>query len=197
MNSHTHLTDDELVKMYANGNNEAFDSLLNRYKSKLYSYIFYTVHNEDLANDIFQETFVKVILSIQSKHYAPSGKFYAWITRIAHNMIMDQYRQKNCDTLISEDPETGQITGDVTLSDPSFEMQQVYDQSLNDVVTLYKMLPEAQSQIVFMRFYQDMSFKEIAEELGICIYTALGRMRYAIINMKRIAAEKNISFEMK
>ncbi len=197
MNSHTHLTDDELVKMYANGNNEAFDSLLNRYKSKLYSYIFYTVHNEDLANDIFQETFVKVILSIQSKHYAPSGKFYAWITRIAHNMIMDQYRQKNCDTLISEDPETGQITGDVTLSDPSFEMQQVYDQSLNDVVTLYKMLPEAQSQIVFMRFYQDMSFKEIAEELGISINTALGRMRYAIINMKRIAAEKNISFEMK
>ena len=196
MNSHTHLTDDELVKMYANGNNEAFDSLLNRYKSKLYSYIFYTVHNEDLANDIFQETFVKVILSIQSKHYAPSGKFYAWITRIAHNMIMDQYRQKNCDTLISEDPETGQITGDVTLSDPSFEMQQVYDQSLNDVVTLYKMLPEAQSQIVFMRFYQDMSFKEIAEELGISINTALGRMRYAIINMKRIAAEKNISFEM-
>jgi len=197
MNSHTHLTDDELVKMYANGNNEAFDSLLNRYKSKLYSYIFYTVHNEDLANDIFQETFVKVILSIQSKHYAPSGKFYAWITRIAHNMIMDQYRQKNCDTLISEDPETGQITGDVTLSDPSFEMQQVYNQSLNDVVTLYKMLPEAQSQIVFMRFYQDMSFKEIAEELGISINTALGRMRYAIINMKRIAAEKNISFEMK
>ena len=110
---------------------------------------------------------------------------------------MDQYRQKNCDTLISEDPETGQITGDVTLSDPSFEMQQVYDQSLNDVVTLYKMLPEAQSQIVFMRFYQDMSFKEIAEELGISINTALGRMRYAIINMKRIAAEKNISFEMK
>ena len=196
MGFHNHLTDDELVKMYANGDNEAFDSLLNRYKSKLYSYILYTVHDEDTANDIFQETFVKVILSIQSKHYAPSGKFYAWITRIAHNMIMDFYRQKNNENMVSDDAENGQRLNNERLSDPSYEMQQVYEQSLSDVVVLYKMLPKAQSEIVFMRFYQDMSFKEIAEELGISINTALGRMRYAIINMKRIAAEKNISFEM-
>ena len=98
---------------------------------------------------------------------------------------------------IQEDPETGQVANNVELSDPSFEMQQVYDQSISDVVKLYKMLPDVQREIVFMRFYQDMSFKEIAEELGISINTALGRMRYAIINMKRIAAEKNISFEMR
>ncbi len=197
MDFYSHLTDDELVKMYANGSNEAFDSLLSRYKNKLFSYIFYTVHDEDMANDIFQETFVKVILNIQSGNYVPSGKFYAWITRIAHNMIMDQYRQQGLNNFIQEDPETGQVANNVELSDPSFEMQQVYDQSISDVVKLYKMLPDVQREIVFMRFYQDMSFKEIAEELGISINTALGRMRYAIINMKRIAAEKNISFEMR
>ena len=197
MDFYSHLTDDELVKMYANGSNEAFDSLLSRYKNKLFSYIFYTVHDEDMANDIFQETFVKVILNIQSGNYVPSGKFYAWITRIAHNMIMDQYRQQGLNNFIQEDPETGQVANNVELSDPSFETQQVYDQSISDVVKLYKMLPDVQREIVFMRFYQDMSFKEIAEELGISINTALGRMRYAIINMKRIAAEKNISFEMR
>ena len=197
MDFYSHLTDDELVKMYANGSNEAFDSLLSRYKNKLFSYIFYTVHDEDMANDSFQETFVKVILNIQSGNYVPSGKFYAWITRIAHNMIMDQYRQQGLNNFIQEDPETGQVANNVELSDPSFEMQQVYDQSISDVVKLYKMLPDVQREIVFMRFYQDMSFKEIAEELGISINTALGRMRYAIINMKRIAAEKNISFEMR
>ena len=197
MDFYSHLTDDELVKMYANGSNEAFDSLLSRYKNKLFSYIFYTVHDEDMANGIFQETFVKVILNIQSGNYVPSGKFYAWITRIAHNMIMDQYRQQGLNNFIQEDPETGQVANNVELSDPSFEMQQVYDQSISDVVKLYKMLPDVQREIVFMRFYQDMSFKEIAEELGISINTALGRMRYAIINMKRIAAEKNISFEMR
>ena len=197
MDFYSHLTDDELVKMYANGSNEAFDSLLSRYKNKLFSYIFYTVHDEDMANDIFQETFVKVILNIQSGNYVPSGKFYAWITRIAHNMIMDQYRQQGLNNFIQEDPETGQVANNVELSDPSFEMQQVYDQSISDVVKLYKMLPDVQREIVFMRFYEDMSFKEIAEELGISINTALGRMRYAIINMKRIAAEKNISFEMR
>ena len=110
---------------------------------------------------------------------------------------MDQYRQQGLNNFIQEDPETGQVANNVELSDPSFEMQQVYDQSISDVVKLYKMLPDVQREIVFMRFYQDMSFKEIAEELGISINTALGRMRYAIINMKRIAAEKNISFEMR
>ena len=106
MDFYSHLTDDELVKMYANGSNEAFDSLLSRYKNKLFSYIFYTVHDEDMANDIFQETFVKVILNIQSGNYVPSGKFYAWITRIAHNMIMDQYRQQGLNNFIQEEPET-------------------------------------------------------------------------------------------
>ena len=197
MSNLSQMTDEELAMQYVQGNNKAFDLLLSRNQSKLFSYILFVVHDQDVANDIFQETFVKVILNIQSGNYVPSGKFYAWITRIAHNMIMDQYRQQGLNNFIQEDPETGQVANNVELSDPSFEMQQVYDQSISDVVKLYKMLPDVQREIVFMRFYQDMSFKEIAEELGISINTALGRMRYAIINMKRIAAEKNISFEMR
>lgn len=190
-----HLTDDELVRLYASGNNEAFDSLLDRYKSKLYSYIYYTVHDEDTANDVFQETFVKVICSIQAHHYAPSGKFYAWTTRIAHNIIMDLFRQNNNENTIAEDEE-GLLLNEASLYDPSFEMQQIHNQSISDIVVLYKMLPKSQSEIVYMRFYQDMSFKEIADELGISINTALGRMRYALLNMKRLATEKNISFEL-
>ncbi len=187
------LTDDALVELYVNGNNEAFDTLLERYKSKLYSYIYYTVHDEDVANDIFQDTFVKVITYIQAGRYTPSDKFQAWITRISHNIIMDYYRNISTDDTTSSDYDNGEILNTVRLSDPSIEMQQVHDQTLAEVGQLYKMLPESQSQVIYMRFYQDMSFKEIAEELGISINTALGRVRYALINMRRIASEKNIS----
>ena len=178
------LTDDALVELYVNGNNEAFDTLLERYKSKLYSYIYYTVHDEDVANDIFQDTFVKVITYIQAGRYTPSDKFQAWITRISHNIIMDYYRNISTDDTTSSDYDNGEILNTVRLSDPSIEMQQVHDQTLAEVGQLYKMLPESQSQVIYMRFYQDMSFKEIAEELGISINTALGRVRYALINMR-------------
>ena len=187
------LTDDELVKLYTNGKNEAFDILLERYKSKLYSYIYYTVHDEDVADDLFQETFVKVIVYLQANRYIPSGKFQAWIRRIAHNMIMDYYRQKVGENIVHNNAEDGELLNNSNLADPSIEMQQVNNQTFSDVEKLYKMLPNVQSQVVFMRFYQDLSFKEIADELGISINTALGRMRYALINMRRIAEEKNIS----
>ena len=187
------LTDDALVELYVNGNNEAFDTLLERYKSKLYSYIYYTVHDEAVANDIFQDTFVKVITYIQAGRYTPSDKFQAWITRISHNIIMDYYRNISTDDTTSSDYDNGELLNTVRLSDPSIEMQQVHDQTLAEVGQLYKMLPKSQSQVIYMRFYQDMSFKEIAEELGISINTALGRVRYALINMRRIASEKNIS----
>jgi len=187
------LTDDELVKLYTNGKNEAFDILLERYKSKLYSYIYYTVHDEDVADDLFQETFVKVIVYLQANRYIPSGKFQAWIRRIAHNMIMDYYRQKVGENIVHNNSEDGELLNNSNLADPSIEMQQVNNQTFSDVEKLYKMLPNVQSQVVFMRFYQDLSFKEIADELGISINTALGRMRYALINMRRIAEEKNIS----
>ena len=190
------LTDDELVKMYAKGQNEAFDSLLERYKNKVYSYIFYTVHDEDTANDLFQETFMKVIVNIQSGRYAAEGKFQAWVTRIAHNMIMDFYRQRAGENTVGDESEDGQVFNNASLSDPSFESQQIHEQTLRDVKHLYHLLPQSQSEIVFMRFYQNLSFKEIADELGISINTALGRMRYAIINMRKMAAEKKISLAL-
>ncbi len=196
MEQSKHLTDDELVKMYADGNNEAFDLLLERYKTKLFSYIIYNTHDQDLANDIFQETFVKAIVKIQAGQYTSSGKFQAWINCIAHNIIMDYFRKKSYENTVSDDACDGQILNNLCLYDFSIESKHIHNQSLQDVVTLYQMLPQPQSQIVYMRFYQGMSFKEIAEELHISINTALGRMRYALINMKRMASEKNISFEL-
>ncbi|MDD4759596.1 MAG: sigma-70 family RNA polymerase sigma factor [Bacteroidaceae bacterium] len=190
------LTDDELVMMYANGNNEAFDILLDRYKSKLFSYIYYTVHDESLADDIFQETFVKVITRIQAHRYTASGKFQAWLTRIAHNLIIDYYRQKNNENSVSKDEVEYDVFNDMTSADFSYESQLVNEQTLSDVKTLCSLLPENQSQVVYMRYYSNMSFKEIADTLDISINTALGRMRYALINMRRMVSEKNISLTL-
>jgi RNA polymerase sigma-70 factor (ECF subfamily) len=189
-------TDDQLVSMYAQGNNEAFDVLLDRYKSKLYSYIFYTVHDEDLANDLFQETFVKVIMRIQEGRCQAAGKFQAWITPIAHNLIIDYYRDKANENLISNDEVDYDLLNDANLADSSHESQLVNKQTLNDVKLLCQALPESQSEVVRMRYYYNMSFREIADTLGISINTALGRMRYALINMRRMATEKNISLEI-
>jgi RNA polymerase sigma factor (sigma-70 family) len=190
------LTDDELVVMYANGNNEAFDTLLDRYKSKLFSYIYYTVHDESLADDIFQETFVKVITRIQAHRYTASGKFQAWLTRIAHNLIIDYYRQRSNENSISNDDVEYDLLNDVTLADASYESQLVNEQTLIDVKTLCTLLPKTQSEVVYMRYYNNMSFKEIADKLDISINTALGRMRYALINMRRMVSEKNISLTL-
>lgn len=190
------LTDDQLVEMYAQGNNEAFDVLLDRYKSKLYTYILLTVRDEDLANDLFQETFVKVIMRIQEGRYQPSGRFQAWITRIAHNLIMDSYRLRSGENVMSNDDDGPDLFNDAGLADESYEQQLVYCQTLEDVKKLCRMLPDNQSEVVYMRYYSNMSFKEIADKLGISINTALGRMRYALLNMRRMAAENHISLSL-
>lgn len=196
MNRFQNATDDELISLYANGCNEAFDQLLDKYQSKIYSYIYYAVHDEDAANDIFQETFVKVLTSIQDRKYVPSGKFQAWVTRIAHNIIMDSYRQTPGEELIIMDDEEENRHFAYEPIDSCFETTQIAQQTLSEVEKLYKMLPKAQSEIIFMRFYQDLSFKEIADELGISINTALGRVRYALINIRKIAESKNISLSL-
>lgn len=196
MNRFQNATDDELISLYANGCNEAFDQLLDKYQSKIYSYIYYAVHDEDAANDIFQETFVKVLTSIQDRKYVPSGKFQAWVTRIAHNIIIDSYRQTPGEELIIMDDEEENRHFAYEPIDSCFETTQIAQQTLSEVEKLYKMLPKAQSEIIFMRFYQDLSFKEIADELGISINTALGRVRYALINIRKIAESKNISLSL-
>ena len=190
------LTDDVLVARYAEGDNKAFDELLARYQSKLFNYIFFIVRNQEIAEDIFQETFVKAIVTIQQGRYTASGKFGAWLTRIAHNMIIDNFRQERSENTISNDEAEVDLFNDADLCDDNIEMQMVSEQTLADVRRLMDALPENQREVVYMRFYQDLSFKEIAEIIGVSINTALGRMRYALLNMRRIAEEKHIVLEV-
>lgn len=186
------LTDDKLVTMYAEGNDAAFDVLLSRYQDRLFSYILYLVRDEDRANDIFQETFVKVIMTIRQGRYTESGRFYGWLTRIAHNLVIDEYRNVENDNTISDEEMDGTLFNDANLVSSNVESDLINEQLLDDVRELMHRLPEEQYRVLFMRIYQGMSFKEIADETGVGINTALGRMHYAIMNMRRMANEKQI-----
>ena len=192
MQTMTTFTDDQLVAMYAKGNNEAFDTLLNRHQQRVYSYILHIVKDEELADDIFQETFVKAIMTIKQGRYTESGKFSAWISRIAHNLIIDFYRQEKSENTISADNEDTDLLNRRDLCDDNIEDQMVTEQIHTDIRRLIKALPESQREVLIMRYYKDMSFKEIADATGVSINTALGRMRYAIMNMRRIADENRI-----
>jgi RNA polymerase sigma-70 factor (ECF subfamily) len=196
MNSLKSLADYELVEMYSKGNDKAFDELLTRYQSKLYSYIFFIVRNVTLAEDLFQETFMKVITTIRQGSYAESGRFGAWLTRIAHNLIIDYFRQDKGDNVVSNDETEVDLFNDADLSDDDVETKLVNAQVLSDVRRLVGALPRPQREVVYMRFYQDLSFREIADIIGVSINTALGRMRYALINMRRMADEKGISLTL-
>lgn len=185
-------TDDRLVNLYIAGRDEAFDVLLERYKDRLYSYIFYSIHNADMADDFFQETFVKVITTLRSGRYTETGKFYPWLTRIAHNLIIDQFRtEKSENTLAKEDLEKD-LANSALYAESSTETQIVAEQTREEIFGLIDFLPETQREIVTMRIYNNLSFKEIAEQKGLSINTALGRMRYAVLNMRRMANERNI-----
>ena len=170
MDTWNNKADETLVALYAKGENQAFNVLLNRYKDKLYTYIYYIVRNSEMTEDIFQETFMKAIITIRQGRYNENGKFSAWLRRIAHNLIIDSFRQEKSENLVScDEPEVN---------------------ILNNVRRLMEFLPDEQREVVYMRFYQDLSFKEIAEQTGVSINTSLGRMRYAILNLRRMA-EKN------
>lgn len=186
------LTDDQLVATYAKGNNEAFDELLNRHQSRVFSYILHIVKNRDLAEDIFQETFVKAIMTIKQGRYSGNGKFAAWITRIAHNLVIDYYRQEKSENTVSTDEEETNLLNRKDLCEDNIEDTMVVEQIHKDVKRIIEALPESQREVLVMRYYRNMSFKEIADATNVSINTALGRMRYAIMNMRRIAEENNI-----
>lgn len=186
-------TDEQLVAAYVSGTNEAFDILLERHKERLYSYIFYIVRNADMADDLFQETFVKAIVTIRNGRYTETGKFSAWLTRIAHNLIIDQFRTERNENTVSNEETDGNLFNNAMLADSCVETRMVNEQTLLDVRRLMDKLPDNQRDVVFMRFYQDLSFKEIADITGVSINTALGRMRYAILNMRKMAAESHLS----
>lgn len=191
------MTDEELAVLYIEGNNRAFDLLLSNNQQKVFTYILFVVRNRDVANDVFQDTFVKVITQLQQRRYVPNGKFSAWVMRIAHNEIMDWYRDLKNGKIVegTKDNDLSNIGGvDVTLS--SIESQYVNSQVLNDVKRMMNMLPAPQREVVYMRYYQDMSFKEIAETTGVSINTSLGRMRYAILNLRRMAKEHDVQLQL-
>ena len=190
------MTDEELALAYIDGSDKAFDILLSRNHTKLYSYILFVVRDRELADDIFQETFAKVIVKLQERKYATTGKFSAWVMRIAHNVIMDLYREQRGGFVV--EPTANNDLSNMEGSDllvGNIENKYVNEQVLVDVKRMMNLLPEPQREVVFMRFYQEMSFKEIAEATHVSINTALGRMRYAVLNLRRMAKAYNMALQ--
>jgi len=197
MKSLNQLTDDVLVKIYEEGNNAAFEVLLSRYQSRVYAYIYQIVRDRELTEDIFQDTFFKAITTIQQGRYFESGRFLSWINRIAHNLIIDFYRKEKNENTVSAEVYDYEIFNTTKLSDLSIEDIRSNEQVLQDVVKMVEFLPVVQQEVVKMRFFEDLSFKEIAEKTGVSINTALGRMRYALLNMRKMAEEKDVYLEIK
>ncbi|MDR1729820.1 MAG: sigma-70 family RNA polymerase sigma factor [Prevotellaceae bacterium] len=189
------LTDEELVELYVNDTNEAFDILLLRHKSKVFSYIYHSVKDRDLANDLFQETFIKAITTIRQGRYTEKGKFIAWISRIAHNLIIDYFRRERNENTISNEESGVDLFNNVKLCDECIEDYMVREQVFEDVAKLMEHLPENQKEVLKMRYFEDLSFKEIADNTGVSINTALGRMRYAILNMRKLAEDNKIMLD--
>lgn len=191
------MTDEELALSYIDGNNRAFDLLLLRNQSNIYSYILFIVHDRETAEDLFQDTFVKAIAYMQDGRYTTSGKFAGWLMRIAHNTVMDWYRslaqfhfvEANKDNDLSNVSDPSLVVGNI-------ESQYINSQTLKDVRRLLDMLPMIQREVVYMRFYQQLSFKEIAETTNCSINTALGRMRYAVLNMRRMAKTYGMTLQL-
>lgn len=196
MNKLFSLADDELVGLYIDGDNRAFDVLIDKYKDKLFSYVFHIVKDAELANDIFQETFIKAITTINSGRYAANGKFAAWITRIAHNLIIDYYRQEKSENVQSCDCADYDLLNDRELCDETVEDWMVRNQIHSDVRRLVRALPKSQQDVLLLRYYKDMSFKEIADLTNVSINTALGRMRYAILNLRKMVEDNGIVLTM-
>ena len=195
MKSYKSHSDEELVKLYVQGNNEAFDALLSRYNTKVYNYIYGFVHNEALAEDLFQETFIKAIITLKQGGYSESGKFSSWLMRIAHNKVFDVFRLEKHDNTVSNDEYDVDLYDYSQLLVGNVEDNIVADQTIDELNYLITLLNEDQREIIKMRYYQELSFKEISDITGVSINTALGRMRYAILNLRKLAEEKNMLFQ--
>jgi RNA polymerase sigma factor (sigma-70 family) len=188
-----HLSDQELVKRFIQGDQASIEILINRHKNKVFTYIILIVKNQQLAEDIFQDTFIKVIRSLKDGKYRDNGKFVSWVIRIAHNLTIDHFRkEKQFSTFSNEDYEAD-IFNTRKLADGTIEDILVENQIIHEVKLLIEELPEDQKQVILLRHYGGLSFKEIAEQTGVSINTALGRMRYALINLRKLIEQKNLS----
>jgi len=188
------MTDEELALSYINGNNQAFDELLSRSQDKIFNYIMYIVKDEDLANDLFQETFLKAITKMRSGRYTDTGKFFWWLTRVAHNVIIDYYRAQKSSKIVepTKDNDLSNLSSN-SLIDSNRESELANEQVLRDVKKLVEALPESQREVVIMRYFQELSFKEIAEMTGVSINTSLGRMRYALMNLRKLTHQHGVN----
>ncbi|MBX7094917.1 MAG: sigma-70 family RNA polymerase sigma factor [Flavobacteriales bacterium] len=189
------LGDTQLVREYQNGNEKAFEVLMSRHSDRVFSYIVYMVKDRQLAEDIFQDTFVKIVNTLKSGKYNEEGKFLPWVMRISHNLIIDTFRRSAKMPTVEPKNEDHDIFGSLRVYDENVQDKLITDQILKDVRRLVEYLPDEQREVVMMRHFSDMSFKEIAEATNVSINTALGRMRYALINLRRMVEEKSIALD--
>ncbi|MFN2378797.1 MAG: RNA polymerase sigma factor [Bacteroidales bacterium] len=187
------ITDRELVNSFIEGNTSSIEHLIQRHKGKVFTYITMYMRDRSLAEDIFQETFLKVINSLREGKYRDDGRFLSWVMRIAHNLIIDHFRRERQNSVLSNDNYEGDLFNSRHLSEANIEDNLVYNQIIEDVRRLLDELPEDQREVVMLRHYAGLSFREIAEQTNVSINTALGRMRYALINIRKMMEEKNIS----
>mgnify|MGYP001793653885 CR=1 FL=1 len=188
------ISDSQLVSLYKNGNEEAFEQLLTRHKSRVFTTIYLIVKDNYVAEDLLQETFVKVVRTIKEGRYNEEGKFLPWLMRIAHNMAIDYFRkEKRYPTIIMEDG--SHVFTTLEFSEDSIESKQVRQDTHAKLRELIQELPESQKEVLMMRHYMEMSFQEIAENTGVSINTALGRMRYALINLRKKMKQFNIAYD--
>lgn len=188
------LADEQLVSLYQEGNNNAFDTLLKRYQSKVFSYLLYSVKNQELAEDLFQDVFIKMVVRIKNGQYAENGKFASWMMRIVHNHLIDYYRTSPNALIISNDESEVDLFNNADIAvNENREQEMINQQTLKEIKELIALLPDAQREVLLMRVYDELSFKEIAEKTNCSINTALGRMRYAILNLRHMAFERGIN----
>lgn len=188
------ISDSQLISQYKNGNEEAFSTLVNRHKKKIFTTIYMIVKDQYLAEDLMQEVFVKVVKTVKSGRYNEEGKFLPWVSRIAHNLAIDSFRKsKRYPTIVMEDGSS--VFNTLEFSEDSMESRQIRQDTHALLRDLIKELPDAQREVLMMRHYMQMSFQEIADATGVSINTALGRMRYALINLRKKMDKKNIAYD--
>ena len=186
------LSDQVLLNNYLAGDRGAISQLIERYSRRVRDYIRMMVKDADLADDIFQETFIKVVRVIDEGRYSDNGKFLSWVLRIAHNRVLDYFRQQKSARTVNESDAGYNVLGTMRFAEPTVEDKMVSEQIEADVRRLVELLPEEQREVVMLRYYSGMSFQEIADQTGVSINTALGRMRYALINMRKLIREHNV-----
>ena len=189
------LTDNELIQRYREGDVESFDCLMDRYKTKIYGYIFSVVKDKSTTEDIFQDTFYKVVTTIQGGYYKDENKFIHWVMRIAHNLIVDHFRRNSKMPIVPNRPDCDMLDN-LRIHEDNIEQAIMRQQTSRNIRKLVKMLPPEQRRVVILRHYGKCDFKDIAARTGVSINTALGRMRYAIINLRRLAQEHNMYSEL-